>query len=99
MNKLLTALSVAAAAHKDQTRKTSGEPYINHLIEVAHLLSEHVDEVDEEVLEAAVLHDILEDTPVSRGELLRDFGPRVLAYVDALTDDKTLSLCKRSISP
>ena len=89
------ALSVAAVAHKDQIRKSSGEPYINHLIEVAHLLSEHVDAIDVEVLQAAVLHDILEDTSVSREELLLQFGSKVLAYVEALTDDKTLPLTQR----
>ncbi|BCD99219.1 HD domain-containing protein [Marinagarivorans cellulosilyticus] len=95
MSELLLALSVAAAAHKGQIRKGSGEPYINHLIEVSHLLSEHVDAIDVEVLQAAVLHDILEDTSVSREELLLQFGSKVLAYVEALTDDKTLPLSQR----
>lgn len=96
MKGLLSALSLAAVAHKDQRRKGGGaEPYINHLIEVAHLLFEHVDEIEVEMLQAAVLHDILEDTSVSKGELLLQFGSKVLAYVEALTDDKSLPLSQR----
>ena len=96
MNDLLKAVSLASIAHRDQTRKgDGGAPYINHLIEVAYLLSEHADVTDVQVLEAAILHDVLEDTELSREIILDSFGKEVLAYIEAVTDDKTLSLSER----
>ncbi len=96
MNKLLKALSIASIAHKDQKRKgDGGAPYINHLIEVASLLSEYAQIDDDGVLEAAILHDILEDTTIQKETLLKEFGERVLSYIQSVTDDKTLSLSER----
>ncbi len=96
MNKLLKALSIASIAHKDQKRKgDGGAPYINHLIEVAYLLSEYAQINDCRVLEAAILHDVLEDTAIQKETLLEEFGQVVLFYIESVTDDKTLSLSER----
>jgi guanosine-3',5'-bis(diphosphate) 3'-pyrophosphohydrolase len=84
------ALSFAAQAHAQQRRKGSGEPYVNHLIDVAELLVRVAGIEDEDVLAAAVLHDVVEDTSVSSDDVEVEFGPRVRALVDALTDDKEL---------
>lgn len=86
----LDALLFAARAHKDQRRKGTGEPYVNHLIEVAALLA-HIGGVEDAcVLSAAVLHDVIEDTAVTADEVERAFGARVRELVEALTDDKRL---------
>ena len=57
------ALEFASNAHNGQTRKYTGEPYIVHPIEVMELVREVID--DPEVLAAALLHDVVEDCPVS----------------------------------
>lgn len=88
---LLEALDFAAQRHSAQRRQgPDAAPYVNHLIEVATLLA-NVGRVDDvEVLIAAVLHDVLEDTPTTPSEVEAAFGSRVLSLVEALSDDPTL---------
>lgn len=88
---LLEALDFAAVRHSAQRRKgPDAAPYVNHLIEVAALVA-HVGQVhDVEALIAAVLHDVLEDTPTTAAEVTERFGPRVCRFVQALSDDKSL---------
>ena len=89
--KLLRALDFAAEHHSDQRRKgPGGAPYVNHLIEVASLLANVGGIDDEDVLVSAVLHDVVEDTPISLEEVGRLFGQRVEQIVANLSDDKTL---------
>ncbi len=96
MERFIEALEFAAAVHKDQRRKGSGgSPYINHLIEVASLLSRVAKVNDMDVLVAAVLHDTLEDTEATEDEIESRFGAKVLQYVKKLTDDKSLPLAER----
>src|SRR5215831_10945611 len=59
------AYEIAAERHRDQLR-SSGEPYLTHLLEVAHILADM--RMDATTLTAALLHDVIEDTefPVSR---------------------------------
>lgn len=80
------ALAFAAEAHGSvgQTRKYTGEPYINHPVEVMEIVRgvEHTDEM----LAAALLHDTIEDTPTTREDVEREFGPKVAALVMELTD-------------
>lgn len=80
------AHAFAAEAHGriGQTRKYSGEPYINHPIEVMEIV-QSVDHTDE-MLAAALLHDTIEDTPVTRDDIEREFGPKVATLVMELTD-------------
>lgn len=93
---LLETIQFAAKAHKDQRRKgINGEPYINHPIEVASLLSNVASVSDIELLQAAILHDTIEDTDVTEETILKRFGETVLHYVKEVTDDKSLPLTER----
>ena len=76
------AYLIAAEAHAGQTRK-SGEPYITHPVAVAAILSELG--LDPEALCAAILHDALEDTSLSRATIEREFGGDVAELVDGVT--------------
>jgi GTP diphosphokinase / guanosine-3',5'-bis(diphosphate) 3'-diphosphatase len=92
----LEALDFAAERHSGQRRKgPDAAPYVNHLIEVAMLVSSVGGVEDVDVLIAAVLHDVLEDTPTSAEEVEQRFGPRVRSLVEALSDDKSLPRPRR----
>ena len=71
-----------ARLHKGQHR-TSGEPYIFHPLAVARILAEM--RLDHTTLIAAILHDIIEDTAVSKDDLARDFGADVASLVDGVS--------------
>jgi len=88
---ILKAAEFAAIKHKKQKRKDpDGTPYINHPIGVAAILTQGgVD--DTEVLQAALLHDTVEDTDTSLEEVGREFGERVRRIVDEVSDNKNLS--------
>lgn len=96
MGLFLKALHFAADKHRDQRRKDKeASPYINHPIQVADLLRQvgHVDDIV--TLVGALLHDTLEDTDTTPEELREYFGEEVLAVVQEVTDDKTLSKVQR----
>jgi guanosine-3',5'-bis(diphosphate) 3'-pyrophosphohydrolase len=95
LGRIFEALLFAARAHREQERKGSGDPYVNHLIEVAELLVRVAGVTDADVLCAAVLHDVVEDTRVSPSEVETAFGSRVRLLVEALTDDKRLPKAER----
>lgn len=96
VQKLLIAASFAAKKHVNQTRKGSGsEPYINHPLEVANLLSEIGNITDIDVLIAAVLHDTIEDTSTTKAEIAGLFGANVAEIVAEVTDDKSLPKAER----
>lgn len=87
---LLHALHFAADRHRDQRRKgEDASPYINHPIVVAETLA-RFGVTDQITLQAAVLHDTLEDTETMPEELEAEFGSEVRAVVMEVTDDKTL---------
>jgi (p)ppGpp synthase/HD superfamily hydrolase len=83
------ARSLAEKAHGElgQRRKYTDEPYINHPAAVAAIIAsiEHSDEM----LAAAWLHDVVEDTPVTLAEIESQFGSQVARYVGMLTDVST----------
>jgi guanosine-3',5'-bis(diphosphate) 3'-pyrophosphohydrolase len=93
---LLRALMFAADKHRDQRRKgAEASPYINHPIAVATLLACEAGVVDEVLLIAAVLHDTVEDTKTTLGELEQLLGQPVASLVREVTDDKSLDKAKR----
>lgn len=96
LSKILDAASFAAKKHKDQKRKGSdGEPYINHPIEVANLLTNVGGVNDPDMIITALLHDTVEDCGVSFEEIEEKFGTVVADYVRELTDDKSLPKAER----
>ncbi len=76
------AFHFAAEAHAGQKRK-SGEDYIWHPVAVATILAEI--QLDHESLIAALLHDVVEDTPVTKDEIVENFGETVAELVDGVT--------------
>ena len=85
------ALDFAARKHSTQRRKgQAGEPYVNHLAEVARLVAEATGGKDTVAVLAALLHDAIEDTPTTREELEHEFGREVAEIVAEVTDDRSL---------
>jgi (p)ppGpp synthase/HD superfamily hydrolase len=93
---LLQALHFAAIKHRDQRRKdVEASPYINHPIEVAALLAGAGGVTDIVLLQAAILHDTIEDTKTTPEELEMEFGPEVRRVVEEVTDNKLLPKAER----
>ncbi|XP_054858118.1 guanosine-3',5'-bis(diphosphate) 3'-pyrophosphohydrolase MESH1 [Eublepharis macularius] len=89
--RLLDAADFAARKHKAQRRKDpEGTPYINHPIGVAWILAQEAGVTDVAVLQAALLHDTVEDTDTSLPEIEERFGQEVKGIVEEVTDDKAL---------
>ena len=90
------AAELAARRHNGMARKGRGsEPYINHLAEVANLLSAATDGADAELVAAGWLHDTIEDTETTREELAERFSDRVASLVVECTDDMSLPKAER----
>lgn len=88
---LLKAIHFAAGKHRNQRRKDiEASPYINHPIELAELLTRVGGVTDLVTLQAAILHDTVEDTETSFEELEGHFGAEVREVVANVTDDKKL---------
>jgi len=79
---LESAYHFSEAAHEGQFRKT-GDPYIVHPLAVAGILAEL--HLDPQALTAALLHDVMEDTSVTKGEISRKFGKSVAELVDGVS--------------
>ncbi|MDP4020672.1 MAG: HD domain-containing protein [Candidatus Adlerbacteria bacterium] len=88
MNVVQKASAIAEAAHRDQKRKTDGSPYIAHPRAVAEILTKYG--FKEEVVAAALVHDVLEDTDFSPAELHKELNGEVFNLVEAVTEDKSL---------
>jgi (p)ppGpp synthase/HD superfamily hydrolase len=82
---VLDAIRFATTAHQLQTRKDGRTPYIAHPVAVLRRLSSDLGVEDPDLLCAAVLHDVIEDSGVTRAELQRRFGPRIAGWVGELT--------------
>lgn len=96
LSRLIKAIAFAAEKHRNQRRKDiDASPYINHPIALASLLNTvgHVEDVA--VLQAAILHDTVEDTDTSYSELVEQFGSRVADIVMEVTDDRSLEKAQR----
>lgn len=93
------AWNFSAQRHAKQKRKGEAqEPYVNHLAEVAELVAVATDGQDANLVAAAVLHDTVEDTATSPGELASVFNADIANLVAEVTDDKTLSKTQRKQS-
>lgn len=79
IKRLRQAYLVARDAHEGQTR-SSGEPYITHPVAVACILAEM--KLDYETLMAALLHDVIEDTPATYQDMEQLFGKSVAELVE-----------------
>lgn len=91
VHRLLEALRCAADWHRNDRRKgPAAAPYINHPIVVAEQLAAQGLGEDVELLMAAVLHDVIEDTEATFEEVSRAFGSRVANIVQEVSDDKSL---------
>ncbi len=79
---VLEAYRFGEAAHQGQTR-LSGEPYITHPLAVAGALAEW--RMDAQAITAALLHDVMEDTAVTKADIAERFGKQVAELVDGLS--------------
>jgi GTP pyrophosphokinase len=86
---LRRAYDFAAEQHKTQTR-LSGEPYLSHPVEVAHLLADM--KLDVTSLCAALLHDVVEDTKIPIEKISENFGAEVARLVEGVTKISRLDL-------
>src|SRR5215213_5850698 len=82
ITQLESAYHFSKAAHEGQFRN-SGEPYITHPLAVADILAQW--HMDPQALTAALLHDVTEDTAVTKTEISRTFGKRVAELVDGVS--------------
>ena len=93
---ILRALDFAALKHRDQRRKDAqASPYINHPIALANVLVGEGGVSEPVVIAAALLHDTLEDTQTTAGELRAAFGDAITRVVEEVTDDKSLLKAER----
>lgn len=83
------AMRIAASAHKGQRRKELDIPYISHPVMVALLLEKHG--FPDEVIAAALVHDVLEDTEFPEERLREELGNQVLEIVLAVSNNDSLS--------
>jgi len=96
ISNLLESIAFAAERHRNQRRKDAdASPYINHPIALATLLATTGGIDDQVVLQAAVLHDTIEDTETTYQDLLDRFGEAVASVVAEVTDDKALPKAQR----
>ena len=87
MDKVTLAIEFAAKAHDGMCRKKDNTPYILHPLEAATIVGTMTD--DQDIISAALLHDVVEDTEITIEE---NFGCRVRALVESETEDKRAEL-------
>src|SRR3984957_18564695 len=86
---LRRSFEFAAEQHRTQLRK-SGDPYLSHPLEVAHILADM--KLDITTLCAALLHDVVEDTRISSARIVERFGPDIARLVEGVTKINRLDL-------
>ena len=84
------AISFAVKAHDGMRRKNSNNPYILHPMEAAVIAGTMT--TDQEVIAAAILHDVVEDADIAIEEIEEKFGKRVRELVESETEDKRAEL-------
>jgi guanosine-3',5'-bis(diphosphate) 3'-pyrophosphohydrolase len=98
INHFVHALAFAAEKHQHQRRKDAKiTPYINHPISLVNVLVNEGGVLSWDVLCAALLHDVIEDTETTEIELVERFGKKIAAIVMELTDDKALPKVERKL--
>ena len=85
LEKIIAAYEFAKNAHEGQVRKYTGEHYIVHPVAVARMLLD-LPNIDHNMVIAALLHDVVEDTSVELKEIWEEFGYDVAMLVENLTD-------------
>ena len=89
---LRRAYQFSARTHKRQVR-LSGEPFLSHPLEVAHILADL--RLDVPTIVTALLHDVVEDTAVTQEEIRREFGDEVAHLVEGVTKISKLEFASR----
>src|SRR5580698_2963782 len=84
MENMTAALEFARNAHRNQTRKYTGLPYVGHVVAVSEIVAAHGG--DDNQIIAALLHDTVEDTDVTLESVRGKFGDDVATLVDELTN-------------
>jgi guanosine-3',5'-bis(diphosphate) 3'-pyrophosphohydrolase len=88
---VMRAADFAAKRHTNQRRKgTAQEPYLNHLLEVASLVTGATNGTEPNVTIAALMHDALEDQNISADTIANEFSQDVANIVLEVTEDKSL---------
>ena len=82
VERIRDAAEFGAAAHQGQTR-VSGEPYITHPVAAAEILADL--HLDADTIVGAILHDVIEDTPIAKADIAARFGHDVAEIVDGVT--------------
>ena len=82
IDKVMAAYAMARVAHEGQTRN-SGEAYVTHPLAVATILAQW--HLDPQALIAALLHDVVEDTPTTKTDIAKKFGKAVAELVDGVS--------------
>lgn len=90
MDKLTLAIEFAARAHDGMCRKKDKSPYILHPLEAAAIVGTMTS--DQDVISAAVLHDVVEDAGITIEAIEENFGKRVRELVETETEDKLADL-------
>ncbi len=88
---LFRALNYAAKQHQTQKRKGNDSvPYINHPIKVTSIITQFIPNASDELMAAAVLHDVVEDSDATIDDIHTLFGATIASIVQEVTDDKSL---------
>lgn len=90
MDKVTLAIEFAAKAHDGMCRKKDKTPYILHPLEASVIVGTMTDNQD--VISAALLHDVVEDTGITIEAIEEKFGKRVRELVESETEDKRADL-------
>jgi guanosine-3',5'-bis(diphosphate) 3'-pyrophosphohydrolase len=90
------ALKLSRESHRFQLRKDGKTPFINHPLELYEILLDN-EILDEEILSAALLHDVIEDTEYTKEDMEFIIGEEITRIVLECSDDKSLSKVKRKL--
>ncbi len=93
IRRITEAHEFSVTAHEGQKR-SSGEAYVLHPVAVASILADM--HLDYQTIAAALLHDVIEDTPTAKEQIQQQFGPEIAALVDGVSKLDQLSFTSRA---